>query len=169
MKNNRLGRKYCGLCIKDTFHNMTGTKFWGVWQGIRYRTKDKTDKNYGGRGIVVCEEWEDFVNFYNDMHQGYSEGLTIERIDVNGPYSKENCTWVTPLEQQSNKRNNRVVEYQGEKMHLAELCRRSRFSKMMLIMRLNRGMTGDQAVEDARNSPYGKSEKSMSRKQMCMT
>src|SRR6056297_2924691 len=78
VKNNRLGRKYCGLCIKDTFHNMTGTKFWGVWHGIRYRTKDKTDKNYGGRGIVVCEEWEDFMNFYNDMYQGYSEGLTIE-------------------------------------------------------------------------------------------
>ena len=117
---------------------------------------EKTVKNYHGRGIEMCSRWESFENFYSDMSNGYSDDLTIERVDVNGPYSPENCVWTTMFKQQGNKRTNRTVVYQGEKIHLAELCRRSGFSKMMLTMRLNRGMTADEAVEDAKNSPYGK-------------
>jgi hypothetical protein len=123
--------------------------------------KDLTDRNYGARGIGVCERWGSFRNFYEDMSPSYSDDLTIERIDVNGPYSRENCRWATNMEQQSNKRNNRVLVYCGEEMHLAELCRRSGVSKMMMLMRLNRGMTAEQAVEDAKTSPYGKSQRTV--------
>lgn len=158
LKSNRENRQYCQLCIQDTFHRMTNTRIWGIWQGMRWRAHDLTDRNYGGRGIEVCREWESFGTFYADMSEGYSDNLTIERINVNEPYSKGNCRWATNMEQQSNKRNNRCVMFKGEQIHLAELVRRSGFSKMMLVMRLNRGMTGDEAVMDCERSPYGKSQ-----------
>ena len=163
VKHNKRSRIHCQHCTEDRYHRMTGTRIWRIWMGMRnrvYGTGGTRDlKNYHGRGIRMCEGWKDFENFYKDMSEGYSDDLTIERINVNGHYCKENCRWVSMFEQQSNKRNNRVVVYQGEQMHLAELCRRSGFSKMMLTMRLNRGMSGDEAVEDCKNSNYGKDQK----------
>lgn len=159
IKHNRVGRAHCQMCLTDSYHKMTNTRIWRIWQQLRVRAKDTEDRNYGGRGIVVCPEWEDFNRFYSDMSPGYSDDLTIDRIDVNGHYHKDNCRWATNMEQQSNKRNNRVVVYQGETMHLAELCRRSGVTKMMLLMRLNRGMTADEAVRAAKDSPYGKGKR----------
>jgi hypothetical protein len=158
IKSNRLNGQHCAQCINTTFHRMTNTRIWSIWQGLKWRAQDQLDKNYGGRGITMCPEWEDFKVFYADMSETYQDNLTIERIDANRPYSKENCRWATNMEQQSNKRNNRVVIYKGEQMHLAELCRRSGCSKMMLVMRLNRGMTADEAVADCALSLYGKSQ-----------
>lgn len=160
-KHNKMNRVYCAHCVKDTFHHLTNTRIWRIWQQLRVRARDSTDKNYGGRGISVCAEWEDFGTFFKDMSPGYSDDLTIERIDVNGPYSKANCRWATNMEQQANKRNNRVLTYQGESLHLAEVCRRSGVSKMMLCMRLSRGMSADEAVEDARASTYGKGRRAL--------
>jgi len=159
IKSNRENREYCSFCINETFHKMTNTRIWNIWCGLRWRAKNPLDKNYGGRGITMCREWEDFRVFFADMIDTYRDDLTIERVDVNKPYSKSNCRWATNMEQQSNKRNNRVVVYRGHRMHLAELCRVSGFSKMMLIMRLNRGMTADEAVADCHQSPYGKSQR----------
>lgn len=159
VKSNKEQRRHCVTCIDGTFHRLTGTRIWRIWSGIRWRCSDLADKNYGGRGITVDPSWESFDNFYRDMKDGYRDDLTIERIDVNLPYSVTNCRWATNAEQQSNKRNNRYVQYEGETIHLAELVRRSGFSKMMLMMRLNRGMTGDEAVADCRNSGYGKSQR----------
>ena len=135
---------------------------------MKTRAEDMLDKNYGGRGITMCAEWSDFRNFYEDMREGYTDELTIERVDVNGPYSKENCTWVTLLAQQANKRTNRYLMYQGVNMHLAELRRVSGVSKMKLTVRLNLGMTADEAVADARASTYG-TGKSAKKGRMSMT
>lgn len=173
VKHNRLKRTHCQHCIQDRYHNMTGTRIWRIWLGMKARATNPSDKNYGGRGISLCREWFEFENFYKDMSPGYSDNLTIERVDVNKPYNKDNCTWITMFNQQGNKRPTRRVVYQGEEIHLAELCRRSGFSKMMLTSRLNLGMTGDQAVADASTSPYGKSQnpKNISRreKRKCTT
>jgi hypothetical protein len=168
VKHNQLGRTHCQHCIGDAYHRMTNTRIWRIWLGMKHRAKNTLDKNYRGRGIRMCQEWEDFTKFYADMSEGYSDDLTIERVDVNGMYCKENCIWLSIFDQQANKRNNRVVVYRGEKMHLAELCRRSGFSKMMMVMRLNRGMSGDEAVADAQKSPYGKGHKAI-KKRMCLT
>lgn len=155
-KHNRKGGDHCAVCIQDTFHHMTGTRFYRIWQGLLNRAKGNMDyENYAGRGISVCKRWHTFENFYADMYPAYSDDLTIERIDNNRSYGPKNCRWATNMEQQANKRNNRHIEYQGKKIHLAELVRRSGYGRCMLTQRLNKGMTGDEAVQSCRESTYG--------------
>jgi hypothetical protein len=72
-------------------------------------------KNYGGRGIKICDEWNDFERFYNwAMSNGYSDILTIERIDCNGNYCPDNCKWIPKVEQALNRRNTLKLIYNGE-------------------------------------------------------
>ena len=72
---------------------------------MRERCDDKSNKNYGGRGIAVCDEWRDsFESFYRDMGDRPSPKHSIERMDVDGGYSKDNCRWATAVEQGRNRR-----------------------------------------------------------------
>lgn len=118
--------KSCG-CYKREYlkrtkhsykHGMYGTRVYKEWVSMKCRcyTESHTSyKNYGGRGIRVCEEWlNDFLSFYTwAIENGYSDELTLDRIDVNGNYCPENCRWVTQKEQARNKRNNRFINYKG--------------------------------------------------------
>lgn len=161
--HNRRGSTYCGHCISDTYHRMSGTRVHRIWMGMLARAKDETDENYGARGVKVCDAWLDFRKFYADMAAGYSDDLTIERGDVNGDYCVENCTWVSAFAQQGNKRASRRVVYRGETIHLAELCRRTGLGRGLLTPRLNRGMTAAEAIRDANASYYPKNRKSRKR------
>ncbi len=99
---------------------MYGTIPYSKFRGLFDRCnnpKSKDYKNYGGRGIKC--EWKNFEDFWKDMESGYAEDLTIDRINNDGNYSKENCRWITNKEQQSNKRNNVFLTYNGETRHLA--------------------------------------------------
>ena len=105
-------------------HGENKTRLHKIWVAMRMRCHDVTSKNYGGRGITVCEEWETYTAFRDwALSHGYSDDLTIERIDVNGNYCPENCKWITMREQASNRRNNLRVEINGEVKTLAEWCR----------------------------------------------
>ena len=87
--------------------------------------KDESYKNYGGRGITVCDEWLDPINFIEwALANGYKEGLTLERIDVNGNYEPNNCTWVTRELQNKNTRRNIKVQIDGKFYTLAELAKK---------------------------------------------
>jgi hypothetical protein len=86
---------------------MSGKRIYSIWNDMRKRCDNKikeTWPNYGGRGISYNPEWKDFNNFYKDMGESYSDNLSLERIDVNGDYSKENCEWIPLSEQAKNKR-----------------------------------------------------------------
>lgn len=117
--------KSCG-CLRNEIrksifkkHGFCGTKIYKKWEDMEARCtnpNNKRFKDYGGRGIVICEEWlKDFMNFYNwAINNGYKEDLTIDRIDVNGNYEPSNCRWVTQKEQMRNKRDNHLIKYNGE-------------------------------------------------------
>lgn len=88
-------------------HQMSDTRIYRIWKGMFtrcYNTKYRLFKDYGGRGILVCDRWHSFENFRDDMLSTYADGLSIERIDNNKGYSKSNCKWATTKEQNKNKR-----------------------------------------------------------------
>lgn len=125
----RAGRsKSCGCILKEGIrrtHGKSHTKLHNIWCGMRARCKDKNleaYKYYGGRGISVCEEWDkSFEAFYEwSMGNGYSDELSIDRIDVNGNYEPSNCRWATAKEQARNMRTNRLLTFNGETKPMAE-------------------------------------------------
>lgn len=104
-------------------HGMSDTKIYGVWTTMKARCYNKNNakyKNYGERGIIVCDRWLKFENFWEDVKFDYKEGLTIDRIDVNGNYEPSNCRWITNSKQQNNKTYTDWVEIDGEKMCMKE-------------------------------------------------
>jgi len=116
--------KSCG-CRQGKTHGMDGTRLYNIYHGMRQRTQNPKNKNYkyyGGRGITC--EWESFEDFYKDMKLGYTNNLTLERIDNNGNYYKENCTWATHEEQAQNQR--KTIRIGG--MSLMKFCREHRLN-----------------------------------------
>lgn len=106
------------------YHRMTGSSEYKSWQAMRRRCTRQDDKdwsNYGGRGIKVCPEWEDFSVFYADMGPR-PNGTSIERRDNSVGYSKGNCYWATPTEQTRNRRNAINVTLNGVTKPLTVWC-----------------------------------------------
>lgn len=117
----RLGRiKRCRSCKKlihrKPGHGRKGTTEWVIWQGIKQRClnpNNKAYKNYGGRGITICNEWMEFARFFKDMGLR-PKGLQIDRIDNDKGYYKENCKWVSPKQNCSNRRKKIKYEFRTE-------------------------------------------------------
>lgn len=132
-------KKSCGCLLlkkgesnlKAIKHNKSKTRLYHILDNMKarcYNVNNKRYKNYGGRGIRICEEWLDkdngFLNFYAwAMDNGYKEDLTIDRKDVNGNYEPDNCRWRSWKEQANNKTNNFYIEYHEEKHTLQEWSR----------------------------------------------
>lgn len=98
-----------GMNNPSAKHNLRNHKLYPIWKMMKqrcYNSKCSNFQYYGSRGITVCPEWlNDFQAFYDwAMSQGYQDGLTIDRIDVDGNYEPGNCRWITMAEQNKNKR-----------------------------------------------------------------
>ena len=117
---------------------MKNTKICGVWRDMRSRCnrqKDSEYHNYGGRGIIVCERWKNFINFYADMGDP-PKGLTLDRIDNDGNYEPSNCRWATRKAQNNNSRQNVIIEYQGQKHTISQWANKINISYRALYLRL---------------------------------
>lgn len=118
-----------------------------IWRGIIYRTTSpncKAYKNYMGRGITISQEWLNFENFYQDMKDGFKPGLSVDRIDVNGNYCRENCKWATAQEQAINRRSTVFFEYRGEKLYLREASKKYGIRERVISDRIRLGWTIDE-------------------------
>lgn len=106
-------------------------------------------KYYGGKGVKICNQWlNDFDSFYEwSINNGYKDGLTIDRINVDGDYSPNNCRWITQKEQVSNTTRNRRYEYKGELLTITELAEKYKINRNTLNYRLNIGWDINKAIE----------------------
>jgi hypothetical protein len=138
----------CGCLHKEkwysiiTKHGKADSRLYRVWKGIITRCCNNTNhayEHYGARGITVCSEWKnDFQVFYDwAMANGYSDNLTIDRIDNNGDYTPKNCRWVTFTTQANNKRNNHYLTCNGKTMTMAEWAREIGIPYYVLQGRIN--------------------------------
>lgn len=126
--------KSCG-CLKDKTkpnkkHNKSNLRLYKIWSMMKQRCKNPNAakyKNYGGRGIKICKEWEkDFMNFYNwAINNGFDENKnrkeqSLDRINVNGNYEPSNCRWITQSENCRNRTNNKIITQNGVSKTIAE-------------------------------------------------
>ena len=141
----------CGRIGKFTTktHGMSRTKIYYTWGSMMarcYNPNNKQHDKYGGRGIKVCERWHTFENFYADVSilpHFNEKGYSLDRIDNNGDYCPENVRWADINTQARNKRNNILVEYNGEEMTLPEAAEKSGINYDCLQRRYYRGDRGD--------------------------
>lgn len=133
-----------------TKHGQCHHPLYGAWVAMRRRCRDsgfRSFKNYGGRGIAVCPEWENFEIFLSWANSsGWEEGLTIERVDNEGHYSPNNCRWATRAEQSRNTRQNRRLEFRGDILCVTDIARLANIDRSTLDRRLKLGIPLELAV-----------------------
>lgn len=131
------------------------SKLYGIWVTMKQRCYNERNKDfyaYGARGISVYSEWiKSYVEFHNWAYSnGYEEGLSIDRIDVNGNYEPSNCKWVTMKEQANNKRNTIYIEIDGTPYTLSDLSQIYKIKRETLEMRYIRGDRGERLLRPVR-------------------
>lgn len=131
-------------------HNESTTRLYYVWQNMKQRCYDESLENYkdyGGRGIKICDEWMEYANFANwAKANGYKNNLSIDRIDVNGDYKPTNCRWVTMKQQNRNKTTTRYIELKGVKKSVGEWSEILNIPISTIINRLDRGCDAEEAL-----------------------
>ena len=122
---------------------------YNTWTAMRERCNcpsNKMYKYYGERGITVCERWDDFTVFVSDMGNRPA-GTSLDRIDNSKGYSHDNCKWATRVEQNTNRRNTKFVEFRGERLTLAEISRRTGANEKVLFHQVcNLGVSIEAAI-----------------------
>lgn len=152
-------QKSCGCANKEksakikhgnTINNKP-SKTYNSWSSMKQRCTNKNNpkyKNYGERGIDICDRWiNSFENFLNDMGEK-PENLTLERIDVNKGYSKENCCWANSKTQANNKTNNNFITYKGLTLTVSEWADKLKIPFLTLRMRLHRNWSIERAFNN---------------------
>jgi len=145
-KRLTLGRgKFCSKscraksCVTKHGHTTVSSmsRTYNTWANMKQRCNNKNHpkyKSYGNVGIKVCKEWYLFQNFLNDMGER-PDNKTIDRIDGNLGYYKENCRWATPSEQSNNIKTNKIINYNGEQIKINDLAIKLNIKKSILYYR----------------------------------
>lgn len=156
-------KQSCGCLHLETVrnsrrtHGASYTRAFRIWAGILNRTRNPALSyfhRYGGRGIRACDRWATFENFLEDMGEP-PIGMTIERIDNDGHYEPGNCRWATRAEQARNRDANVYVDYEGERMCMAEAARRAGLSRGTVQWRLKNGVPASRLFDPPRRRVGG--------------
>jgi hypothetical protein len=144
------GSRSCNKCsILTGSHGMWKSREFRIWQSMKDRCYNKNNvryKNYGSRGVVVCDRWvNSFKNFYFDM--GDSNGLSIDRINVYGNYEPSNCRWANAKTQSRNRTNNTKFTYLNETLCMSEWCEKIKMPVSTFLNRINRGWSIEKTIE----------------------
>lgn len=154
--------KSCGCATVEliiervTKHGGIRTEAYKSWIKMNARCHNSGStsyRNYGARGINVCDRWANFGNFINDMGER-PPGHSLDRIDNSKGYSPENCRWATRKEQNRNKRGNRMITYKGETLPLVVWAERFEIKYVTLVRRLVLGWTVNEALETPINIKF---------------
>ena len=141
--------KSCGCRQHENTHNMTGTKTFKSWESMKQRCLNKNSPDYhryGGRGVSVCDRWvNSFDNFLSDMGLR-PDGKTLDRLDVNGNYTPENCRWATQEEQNQNKRKTLKITAFGETKTVHEWAAQYNLAARVIIERIKVGWDAEKAL-----------------------
>ena len=135
------------LLKRNTKHGKCGTRLYRIYRGMVQRCtypKHKNYAQYGGKGVKICDEWLEYSAFEQwAKNNGYSDTLSIDRINVDGDYSPTNCRWVDVYTQAHNKSNNNKLTYNGETLTIAEWARKLNLRTGTLRYRIKRGLPND--------------------------
>lgn len=153
----RLGRDSCGCRTSEKIskarflHGETNSRLYDIWRGMKKRCllpKAQGYKNYGGRGIHICDEWkDDYLAFKNwALNNGYKDGLTIDRIDNNGNYEPLNCRFTDYKQQANNRRSNRLLSVNGETKTIQEWADIMGVQRNLIVNRKKMGWSDYDAV-----------------------
>lgn len=130
-------------------HGMTKSPEYRIWVDMRQRCTNENRhnfKHYGGRGIAVCERWQLFENFFEDVKSRPSSKHSIERVDVNGNYEPGNVKWATVTEQRNNMRSNRWIEIDGRRQTIGGWAKERGLDERLIRIRIRRGISERDAV-----------------------
>ncbi len=145
IEGRRATRKYQGQ-----YDSSGHSRIYRVWRAMISRCSNPKMDNYsryGGRGIKVCDEWQNFQTFHDwAVSNGYSDDLSIDRIDPEGDYCPENCRWEDSEMQNNNRRDSVFVEYNGERMTIAQWSRKLGVPRMTLYKRHQRGWSDEEII-----------------------
>ena len=156
--------KSCG-CIQPNYgKHVIGTRLYSIWKAMRKRCSNPNDYSwriYGGKGIKVCDDWMNSFEAFKSwsLENGYSDDLSIDRINSCGDYEPSNCRWATPYQQANNTSRNRVIEWNGEKLTAAQWDRRLGFSRGTVSRRIDCGWSLERAMTQPQKTTTAKKNK----------
>ena len=143
----------CNRAGKHVKHGMTNSRLYGIYKHMMNRCYNKNDTSYGkygANGITVCDEWHTFDSFKEwALSNGYSDSLTLDRIDFNGNYSPDNCRWVDYVVQNRNRNCVNIIEYNGEKHTIPEWAEITNMPYKKLWKRIHVGWDIEKALTTA--------------------
>ena len=128
--------------LRATTHGSSDDLTWRRWRSMKARCElpnTKSFPRYGGRGITVCERWQDYTNFLSDMGPCPHAGMTLDRIDTNGNYSPENCRWADRTTQNRNTSRNHLLTHDGKTICVAEWAETLGINVRTILSRLAKG------------------------------
>ena len=124
-------------------------RLYSIWKSMRTRCNNPNSsryKDYGGRGIKICDRWDSFLSFVEDMYPSFKEGLTLDRKENDGDYTPDNCKWSTEIEQHNNQSSNILIFFNGELFTEAELHRKTGVPRTTIQSRRKRGASPEEMI-----------------------